>query len=94
MPARKTAARTLTNKTCKQITSLVFDYLNNALGPRVRRDFVRHLALCPDCVAFLNTYKKTVRMTRSVRVQDMPAKVRANVLDFLRRRVRRNRTRT
>jgi len=92
MPARKPAAKTLTNKTCKQITELVYDYLNNALGQRVKRDFMQHLAICPDCVSFLNTYKKTAQITRSVRVEDMPAKVRDNILAFLRRRARGNRT--
>jgi hypothetical protein len=88
MPARKT----LTNKTCKQMTELVYDYLNDALGPRVKRDFMKHLAICPDCVSFLNTYKKTVEITLSVRAEDMPATVRDNILAFLRRRARRHRT--
>jgi hypothetical protein len=94
MPARKAPAKTLTNKTCKQMTELVYDYLRDALGPRVKRDFKKHLAICLDCVSFLNTYKKTVQITRSVRVEDMPAKVRDNILAFLRRRARGNRTST
>jgi hypothetical protein len=53
---------------------------------------MRHLAICPDCVSFLNTYKKTVQITGSVRVEEMPARVRDNILAFLRRRARRNRT--
>jgi hypothetical protein len=92
MPARKSAAEALTNKTCKQMTQLVYDYLKGALGARVKRDFMRHLAICPDCVSFLNTYKKTVQITGSVRVEEMPARVRDNILAFLRRRARRNRT--
>jgi len=92
MPARKAAAKPLTNKTCKQMTELVYDYLHDALGPRVKRDFTKHLAICPDCISFLNTYKKTVQITRSVRAEDMPAKVRDSILAFLRRRARGNRT--
>jgi hypothetical protein len=89
MAKRKTAVKALTNKTCKQITDLVFNYLNDNLAPTVKRDFQRHLRICPDCVSFLKTYKKTVTVTRSLREEDIPAKVRNNLLDFLRRRIRR-----
>jgi hypothetical protein len=88
MAARKTAARLLTKRTCKQITDLVYGYLNDTLSPTVKRDFQQHLRVCPDCVSFLNTYKKTMGITRSLRAEDMPFKVRKNILDFLRRRVR------
>jgi Putative zinc-finger len=92
MAARKTTAKALTNKTCKQIADLVFNYINDTLAPRVKRDFNQHLKICPDCVAFLNTYRNTVAVTRSVRAEEMPANVRDNILDFLRRRARQNRT--
>jgi hypothetical protein len=92
MAARKTTVKALTSKTCKQIADLVFNYLNDTLGPRVKRDFNQHLAICPDCVAFLSTYKKTVATTRSIRAEDMPENVRSNILDFLRSRARQNRT--
>jgi hypothetical protein len=92
MAARKTTVKALTSKTCKQIADLVFNYLNDILGPRVKRDFDQHLAICPDCVAFLSTYKKTIATTRSIRAEDMPENVRSNILDFLRSRARQNRT--
>jgi hypothetical protein len=91
MAARKMATKVLNNKTCKQITDLVYAYLNDRLKPTVKRDFQQHLRICPDCASFLNTYKKTVGMTRSLRAEDMPSKVRENILDFLRRRIRKTR---
>jgi anti-sigma factor RsiW len=87
MAARK-AARILTNKTCKEITDLIIGYLDNTLSPTVKRDFRRHLRICPDCVNFLNTYKKTAATSASLRPEAMPAKVRENVLEFLRSRIR------
>jgi Putative zinc-finger len=87
MAARK-AARILTNKTCKEITDLIIGYLDNTLSPTVKRDFRRHLRICPDCVNFLNTYKKTAATSASLRPEVMPAKVRENVLEFLRSRLR------
>jgi Putative zinc-finger len=87
MAARK-AATVLTNKTCKEITDLIIGYLDNTLSLTVKRDFERHLRICPDCVNFLNTYRKTAATSASLRPEAMPAKVRENILEFLRSRIR------
>jgi anti-sigma factor RsiW len=87
MAARK-AATVLTNKTCKEITDLIIGYLDNTLSLTVKRDFERHLRICPDCVSFLNTYRKTAAASASLRPEAMPAKVRENILEFLRSRLR------
>jgi hypothetical protein len=79
----------LTNKTCKQVSDLVFGYLNDQLSPRIKRDFERHLDLCPDCVAFLKTYKKTIQASRTVNPAIIPVKVRNSILTFLRKQIRR-----
>jgi putative zinc finger protein len=92
MTPRKKATKTLTNRTCKEITGLIFGYLNDTLSPSVRRDFKRHLRICPDCVNFLNTYKKTASVTRSFRPEEIPPKIRQNILDFLRERMRKSGT--
>ena len=84
------ATAVLTDKTCKEITDLIFGYLNDQLSPRVKRDFQRHLRICPDCVNFLNTYQKTASVTRSIRPEEIPSKVRSNILDFLRARLRKS----
>jgi len=78
-----------TDKTCDQVTALVLGYLTDNLSARVRREFEHHLGICPDCVSFLNTYKKTVAVTKSVKQGDIPARVRDNILIFLRKRIRR-----
>jgi len=88
MPARERAIKLLTNKTCKEITDLIFGYLNDTLSPSVKRDFERHLRICPDCVNFLNTYRKTAATSASLRPEAMPVKVRENILEFLRSRIR------
>jgi anti-sigma factor RsiW len=90
MTTPKKAPQPLTGRTCKEITGLLLDYVNDTLSPSVRQDFNRHLRVCPDCVAFLRTYKKTAFLTRTVRVEDLPAKVRRNILDFLREGAKRS----
>jgi len=89
MALRKLAKRGLTDKTCKEITNLLVDYLSGKLRSAVKRDFEHHLRICPDCVSFLKTYKKTVAASHSLTVEAIPAKLRANVLAFLRKRMNR-----
>ncbi len=89
MAKRKAATKILTDTTCRQLTDLVFDYLNDKLTPAAKRDFEQHLSLCPDCVSFLKTYKKTVTATRSIKAERLPLIVRENILALLRKRIRR-----
>lgn len=91
MATRNAAPKKVTEKSCTQMTDLVFDYLNGKLTPALKRDFEQHLRICPDCVSFLNTYKKTVQVTGSVVAEEIPPKVRSNILAFLRKRVRSSR---
>lgn len=89
MPKITTTRRPLSAKTCKQIADLMLDYLTDQLHPTVKQEFTKHLSICPDCVSFVNTYKKTVQSTATLRTEDMPPKVRDNVLGFLRKKLRR-----
>jgi hypothetical protein len=85
MPKRTQAPKTATSKTCKQLSDLIFDYVTQRLSPGLTREFEHHLRICPDCVNFLNTYKKTVSVAGRLNSTAMPAKVRENVLAFLRK---------
>lgn len=87
--AKPKRSSTPTDRTCDQMTALVLGYLTGTLSATVKRDFEHHLTICPDCVNFLNTYKKTVVATKSVERSDIPAPVRDSILSFLRKRIRR-----
>lgn len=51
--------------TCRSATSLIAEYLSAELDPGRETVFEEHLRACPDCLAFLKTYKKTIELTRS-----------------------------
>jgi hypothetical protein len=51
--------------TCKDEVGLIADFLAGWLDPTVLVAFEKHLGQCPDCAAFLNTYKKTIEATKS-----------------------------
>ena len=74
---------------CKSITDLIWKYVSDRLSPTLKCEFEEHLRICPDCVNFLNTYKKTVSLARSISASTIPANVRANVQAFLRKKIRR-----
>ena len=50
--------------TCKQETDFLARYLAAELRGTMLEAFEHHLRLCPDCVAFLQTYKATIALTR------------------------------
>jgi len=50
--------------TCKQEVDFIARYLAADLNGRELAAFENHLELCPDCIAFLQTYKTTVDLTR------------------------------
>jgi len=61
--------------TCKQVTQLIIDYINNELDAKATKTFEVHLKDCNDCVAFLNTYKKTIAGVRSMKPEDVPQQI-------------------
>jgi anti-sigma factor RsiW len=50
---------------CEEEVTLIGDYVSSSLSPRVAAAFETHMQACPDCVAFLQTYKKTIEATRA-----------------------------
>lgn len=76
--------------TCRLVTSLILDYLSEQMEPETISVFEQHLRDCPDCVAFLNTYKKTIFATQSLRYEAIPVQMRRRVRQFLRERIKRS----
>lgn len=50
--------------TCREFVEFLIDYLDDTLADGVRSDFQNHLAECPGCVAFLNSYQSTIRSSK------------------------------
>jgi anti-sigma factor (TIGR02949 family) len=70
---------------CRECIDLLVDYVDGALPAREARDLEEHLAGCPPCVAFLNTYRGTVDAARRLRAATLPPELRARLVDFLKR---------
>jgi anti-sigma factor RsiW len=63
--------------------------MTGELDPETVSAFEEHLRLCSDCVAFLNTYKKTVEATPSLRYESIPAELERRVRRFVQQRMKR-----
>ncbi|MFI5216622.1 MAG: anti-sigma factor family protein [Candidatus Limnocylindria bacterium] len=52
-------ARTLT---CRELIEFLAAYLDDELAPGERAAFELHLSVCPYCVDYLATYRKTIHL--------------------------------
>ena len=50
---------------CREFTEFLHQYLFDDLPVEERAEFEKHLAECPWCVAYLDSYKKTILLTRN-----------------------------
>ena len=69
---------------CRQIAELLGDYLDGSLPKRTAELLEWHIEGCGPCVAFLNTYRGTIRATRSLRDVDVPPELKKRLLAVLR----------
>jgi anti-sigma factor RsiW len=71
--------------TCRDTAKLLLDYVEGTLEPEKRRKLDAHLADCPECQAFLATYRDTIRLTRGALPpeSEMPPELRDRLVQFL-----------
>jgi anti-sigma factor RsiW len=75
--------------TCQRVTAMIRDYLAGELAPAIAAALDQHLHDCPDCIAFINTYKRTTQALQSIRDEDIPVKMQSRVRQFLRVKIKR-----
>lgn len=51
--------------TCREVFDSLMAYLDSELTPEQRQEFERHLAVCPSCVNYLNSYIATVKLGKA-----------------------------
>jgi anti-sigma factor RsiW len=50
---------------CREFTEFLHEYLFGNLPDEERAEFDKHLAECPWCVAYLDSYKKTILLGKA-----------------------------
>jgi anti-sigma factor RsiW len=52
--------------TCRDLAEFIMAYLDGELPPGDRAEFERHLTGCPQCVHYLNSYRSTIALSKSL----------------------------
>ncbi|HXV61589.1 MAG TPA: zf-HC2 domain-containing protein [Vicinamibacteria bacterium] len=68
--------------TCREFIDFIRDYLEGSLPPAERKSFKEHLALCPSCMAYLETYQQTILLAKEA-FRDLDAAVPEEVPEAL-----------
>ena len=50
--------------TCRELIGFIADFLDGSLPNSQRREFARHLEVCPPCVQYVDSYRKTIELGR------------------------------
>jgi anti-sigma factor RsiW len=61
--------------TCRDFAEFLLGYVEGALPADTRRRFDTHLAICPDCVRYLQHYTGTITAGRVAMADELPADV-------------------
>ena len=50
---------------CREFTEFLHEYLFGNMSAEQRAEFDKHLAECPWCVAYLDSYRKTIQLEQA-----------------------------
>ena len=70
---------------CQQAVELVTDYLEGRLSRRDHRRFERHLAGCPNCSAYLEQIRQTIKVTGQMMPESLEPAARNELIDLFRK---------
>jgi len=69
--------------TCREVIARLGDYVEAALGRLTRARVTLHLWLCPECRAYLATYRRTIALIERAGRIEMPQQARSRVTQAL-----------
>lgn len=72
--------------TCRQLIDFLGDYVTDELAAGDQHEIARHLAVCPSCVAYLDSYAQTIRLEHAA-LTDPPSSSPAPLPEDLVRRI-------
>jgi anti-sigma factor RsiW len=73
----------LTGPSCPRIVSLLSDYLDGRLPAAVSTELEQHLGGCTECATFVESFRSTVALLRSLTDADLPEELRVRLKAFL-----------
>jgi len=73
---------------CREIIALLSEYIDGSLPAERARALEDHLAICPPCIDFLESLRKTRGAAGTLREEAIPAECRRRLRDFLARNLK------
>ena len=68
---------------CARIVALLSEYLDGRLPADAQRDLEAHLGGCSECTTFVQSFRSTVTLLRSLTDDDLPEELRVRLKAFL-----------
>lgn len=68
---------------CRDIGKFLYDYVDGSLDPGTSQQLEQHLADCPGCLAFINTYRQTIKLSSELCPKDMPPELKQKLRSFI-----------
>jgi anti-sigma factor RsiW len=69
--------------TCRELIDFLLEYVEERLSAEERERFDTHLRICPDCRTYLDTYGKTVELTRLAADDTIPPEVPEDLIQAI-----------
>jgi anti-sigma factor RsiW len=70
---------------CQQAVELVTDYLEGSLSRRDRRRFEAHLRACPNCTAYVEQIRMTIKLAGTIDADELTPEARKELGELYRR---------
>ena len=70
--------------TCQEVISFLHELLSQELTPEEEREFRRHLAACPSCLAYLETYEQAMLLAQATLAQEVDVQPPALSVELVR----------
>jgi anti-sigma factor RsiW len=71
------------NLTCRKVTDLLIDFVDGTLSDDQQSLLQRHLCGCVPCAIYMHTYHETIRITRHLPDEPLPAEFAARLKAML-----------
>ncbi len=68
---------------CREVSTLLHDYVEGLLEPSVSKQLDAHLADCPGCVASTKTYRRTIELSKDLRCEEIPPVLQKKLRSFI-----------
>lgn len=76
---------------CREALAVIAEFLEQSLSPATLVRFESHLADCPPCRVYLETYGKTIALTGRAEDVEMPPEMKTRLRSLLLEELRRGR---